>query len=154
MSIKVRFDKHGFYSRIYGRMGRGKNQGRIYTLPDHYAETETIEVPIMDMSSRPARPTGEVKELSRFKYLPSTAEIIGDDYVRDLKAQLELSGGDEAAEIENEIKEIENAVRPKVVTPEAMEEMQKARESGSSTMGAQERTTGKKPARKRAAATE
>lgn len=37
MSINVRFDKNGFYHPAYGRMGRGKNAGRVYTLPDFFA---------------------------------------------------------------------------------------------------------------------
>ena len=36
MSINVRFDKNGFYHPAYGRMGRGKNAGRVYTLPDFF----------------------------------------------------------------------------------------------------------------------
>ena len=117
MPIKVRFDKNGFYSRVYGRLGRGKNQDRVYTLPDHFAEIETIKVPIRDMNTKPPRETGEYKEITRYKFLPSSAEIIDNGYVRELKTQLDMSGGDEAIEIEDEIKEIENAIRPKVVTP-------------------------------------
>jgi hypothetical protein len=37
MPINVRFDKNGFYHPAYGRMGRGKNAGRVYTLPDFFA---------------------------------------------------------------------------------------------------------------------
>lgn len=37
MPINVRFDKVGFYHPAYGRMGRGKNAGRVYTLPDFFA---------------------------------------------------------------------------------------------------------------------
>lgn len=37
MPINVRFDKSGFYHPAYGRMGRGKNAGRVYTLPDFFA---------------------------------------------------------------------------------------------------------------------
>lgn len=37
MSINVRFDKVGFYHPAYGRMGRGKNAGRVYQLPDFFA---------------------------------------------------------------------------------------------------------------------
>lgn len=37
MSINVRFDKVGFYHPAFGRMGRGKNAGRVYTLPDFFA---------------------------------------------------------------------------------------------------------------------
>jgi hypothetical protein len=38
MSINVRFDKVGFYHPAYGRMGRGKNAGRVYALPDFFAD--------------------------------------------------------------------------------------------------------------------
>jgi len=37
MPINVRFDKVGFYHPAYGRMGRGKNAGRVYALPDFFA---------------------------------------------------------------------------------------------------------------------
>jgi hypothetical protein len=37
MPINVRFDKVGFYHPAFGRMGRGKNAGRVYTLPDFFA---------------------------------------------------------------------------------------------------------------------
>ena len=37
MPINVRFDKNGFYHPAYGRMGRGKNAGRVYTLPDFFS---------------------------------------------------------------------------------------------------------------------
>lgn len=38
MPINVRFDKVGFYHPAFGRMGRGKNAGRVYSLPDLFAE--------------------------------------------------------------------------------------------------------------------
>lgn len=37
MPINVRFDKVGFYHPAYGRMGRGKSAGHVYTLPDFFA---------------------------------------------------------------------------------------------------------------------
>ena len=37
MPINVRFDKSGFYHPAFGRMGRGKNAGRVYSLPDFFA---------------------------------------------------------------------------------------------------------------------
>ena len=37
MPINVRFDKNGFYHPAYGRMGRGRNLGSVYTLPDFFA---------------------------------------------------------------------------------------------------------------------
>lgn len=36
MPINVRFGKNGFYHPAFGRMGRGKNAGRVYTLPDFF----------------------------------------------------------------------------------------------------------------------
>lgn len=36
MPINVRFDKNGFYHPAFGRMGRGKNAGRVYSLPDFF----------------------------------------------------------------------------------------------------------------------
>jgi hypothetical protein len=36
MPINVRFDKAGFYHPAFGRMGRGKNAGRVYSLPDFF----------------------------------------------------------------------------------------------------------------------
>lgn len=37
MPINVRFDKNGFYHPAFGRMGRGKNAGRVYSLPDFFS---------------------------------------------------------------------------------------------------------------------
>ena len=37
MAINVMFDKNGFYHPVYGRLGRGRNQGRVYALPDEFA---------------------------------------------------------------------------------------------------------------------
>lgn len=44
MPINVRFDKVGFYHPAYGRMGRGKNAGRVYTLPDFFADEGKLPV--------------------------------------------------------------------------------------------------------------
>lgn len=38
MPIDVRFDKAGFYHPAYGRMGRGKFAGKVYSLPDIFRE--------------------------------------------------------------------------------------------------------------------
>ncbi len=38
MPINVRFDKNGFYHPAYGRLGRGKNAGHIYSLPDFFGD--------------------------------------------------------------------------------------------------------------------
>jgi len=37
MTINVQFDKAGFYHPAFGRMGRSKNAGRVYSLPDFFA---------------------------------------------------------------------------------------------------------------------
>lgn len=39
MPIDVRFNKRGFYHPAFGRMGRGRNAGKVYTLPDAFATT-------------------------------------------------------------------------------------------------------------------
>ena len=44
MPINVRFDKVGFYHPAYGRMGRGKNAGRVYQLPDFFATEGKLPV--------------------------------------------------------------------------------------------------------------
>jgi hypothetical protein len=38
MPVNVRFDKNGFYHPAFGRMGRGKNAGRVYSLPDFFVK--------------------------------------------------------------------------------------------------------------------
>jgi len=44
MPINVRFDKVGFYHPAFGRMGRGKNAGRVYSLPDFFADAGKLPV--------------------------------------------------------------------------------------------------------------
>ena len=153
MPIKVRFDKNGFHSSVYGRLGRGKNEGRVYTLPDEYGIVETVKVPVMDNSSKPPKMVGE-KEITRYKNIPSSAEIIDDGYVAELLEDLENTGGDEAAEIEDEIEQIKHAVRPKVATPEALDKLKRTAGTGRDAppQDAIERTTGKRRAKKAVAA--
>jgi len=62
MSIDVRFDRAGFHHPAYGRMGRGKQAGLLYTLPDIFAK------PGM---------------------LPVSAEIVSKDELPDLLEELE-----------------------------------------------------------------
>jgi hypothetical protein len=38
MPVNVRFDKNGFYHPAFGRMGRGKNAGRVYSLPEFFVK--------------------------------------------------------------------------------------------------------------------
>ncbi len=47
MPINVRFDKNGFYHPAYGRLGRGKNAGQIYSLPDFFGETGKLPLSAM-----------------------------------------------------------------------------------------------------------
>ena len=37
MPINVKFSSDGFYHAAFGRLGRGKASGKIYTLPDEFA---------------------------------------------------------------------------------------------------------------------
>lgn len=76
-TIRVRFDKHGMYHPSFGRMGRGDNKGKVYVLPGIFAEKETIKVPIMDRRTFPPQQIGE-REITRYKHLPKSAEIIDD----------------------------------------------------------------------------
>lgn len=77
MAINVRFAKTGWYHPSFGRLGIGKNLNKVYKLPDQFAEQETIKVPVLDRTSKPPRQVGE-KEVTRYKYLPSSAEVIPD----------------------------------------------------------------------------
>ncbi len=120
MPIKVRFDKNGFQSPVYGLLGRGKDEGRVYTLPDEFGLEETVKVPVMDRTSKPPKQVGEI-EITRYKNIPSSAEIITDDYVSELKEELDTLGGEEAQEVEDELASIKNSARPKVATPEKLE---------------------------------
>lgn len=148
MAIKVRFDKSGWHHPSFGRLGRGKFKGHVYNLPDMFGEQETIKVPVMDRSSRPPRKIGE-QEITRNKYLPSTAEIIDEDFVANLEAAADE--GDEHAN--EELAAIKAASRPKQA--EGGEGYLPGKGRAAKAQSAQERTTGKKlPARsKKAAAT-
>ena len=89
--MKVRFDKHGFYHPSFGRIGRGKNKGQWYTLPNVFAETEEITVPVMDPTTRPPRKVSE-KKIKRFKYLPRTAEVLEDKAFVAIREEAEEKG--------------------------------------------------------------
>lgn len=80
MAIRVRFDKHGWYHPAFGRLGRGRTEGKIYVLPEMFAERETITVPIMDQKSMPPTQIGE-KEVTRYKHLPQSVEILDADEI-------------------------------------------------------------------------
>lgn len=142
MAIRVRFDKHGWHHPAFGRLGRGKGAGTIYTLPDQFGETETVKVPVMDNTSRPPRQVGE-KEITRFRYLPSTVEIIDDEKLAEIVEQAEDEG----------------ETPPKVVKPRRAEgeklpgESVPGRGKTPAPQSAVERTTGRRRSR-RAAATE
>ena len=143
MPIKVRFSKNGFYHPAYGRLGRGKNEGRVYMLPDIFGEKETYEVEIRDPTSKPPRVVGK-REVTRYKNIPSDAEIIDENVVDGLKQAIN-SGDNDAVE---ELKEIENARMPTVATPEALEKVT-GRGHTPKAQSAKERTTGA-PKRRRA----
>lgn len=149
MAIRVRFDQNGFYHPAYGRLGRGKNAGRIYVLPDVFGEKETIEVDVMDATHKPPQPTGKKKTITRLKNLPNTAEIIDADVVEELQ-ELADEGDQDAAE---ELAEIKQAAKPPVATQEALDKVT-GRGKVAKPQSAQERTTGttKRRSRKAAAA--
>ena len=75
--IRVRFDKNGFYHPAYGRLGRGANVGVVYEMPDEFAATEDVVVPVMDRNTRPPKQIGE-RTITQRLLLPSTAEILDD----------------------------------------------------------------------------
>lgn len=140
MAIRVRFDKNGFYHPSFGRLGRGKDAGTVYRLPDMFAETETYKVAIMDPTSKPPKKVGE-KEITRYKHLPRTAEILDDEAWEGIV--------EEAAQL--------NEPEPKAITPTISELTDKDPEEAAGAakkpkaMDAVERTTGtKRPARRRA----
>lgn len=149
MAITVRFDKNGFYHPAYGRLGRGKNEGRVYKLPDAFGEEETIEVQIMDQSHKPPKPTGEVKKITRYKHIPSSAEILTQDTIADIEAAADE--GDEVAR--EELQEIKAAATPKTATPEALEKVT-GRGNIAKAQSAKERTTGARKTRSRKVAAE
>ena len=130
MAIKVRFDKAGFYHPAFGRLGRGDaNRGRIYQLPDQFAETEVFEVK--------HNKTGEVvRKMERFKFLPSTAEILDDNRMEELKE--EALDADEPEPV---------VTRPKVADPGELQKVT-GRGSEKKPQSAVERTTGRRSRRK------
>lgn len=137
MSIRVRFSEKGFHHPAFGRLGRGKNAGQIYKLPDSFAEKETIKVPIMDNTSKPPKKIGE-KEVTRFKNLPESAEIISEDEFAEMQ--------EEAADAGEKV----TAVTPTVATPEQLDKVT-GKGHVPKAQSAQERTTGRKPAKRKSA---
>lgn len=139
MAIRVRFGTHGFHHPAFGRLGRGKNADRIYVLPDEFAEKETIKIPTMDNTARPPRKTGEI-EVTRYKHLPASAEIISDEDFKEMVEEANLTG-----------EEPPKAARPITATPEALEKVT-GRGKTQKRQDAQERTTGVKRGARRPAA--
>lgn len=132
--MKVKFDKHGFYHPAFGRLGRGNNKGAWYSLPAVFGEKETIDVPLMDNTSKPPRKVGEQK-VTRFKFLPQTATILTDDKeFEDMQKQAEEDGDAPV-----------KAIRPKPAS-DASEYMPTG-QSKAKAQGAVERTTGKSPSK-------
>jgi len=136
MAIRVRFDRNGFYHPSFGRLGRGRHEGRIYTLPDVFGEREAVEVDIMDTTRKPPQPSGRTKTIERYKYLPSTAEVISEDYVKTLET--DASEGDEDAA--EELSAIKSAVAPK--RAEDADEYLPGKGKRAKAQNAVERTTG------------
>lgn len=134
MAIKVRFDKDGWYHPAFGRLGRGdKNAGTIYTLPDQFGETETVEVPVRDPATK--RLTGETKQVERFKFLPRTAEIIDGLRLEEITQEAEEAGVEPPA-----------VVRPKADVDELKRATATAGAGArNAPQSAGERTTGRKP---------
>lgn len=148
MAIQVRFSPNGFNHPLYGRLGRGKNLNRIYTLPDAFGEKETVKVPVMDNSSKPPKQIGE-KEITRWKNLPSDAEVIDEDHIADLEERSNEGDLDARGELED----IRNAGRPEVSQlVDESEEQKKLHGQGQAkkakAMSATERTTGKAQTKK------
>lgn len=127
--MKVKFGKNGFIHPAYGRLGRGNNSGQWYTLPAVFGEKETITVPLMDHTSKPPRKVGE-KEITRYKYLPQSAEVLEDDDFEGMKKEIEEDGD-----------EPPKAIRPKPAS-DASEYLPAAQSKGKAQSAA-ERTTGK-----------
>ena len=75
MPFQVKFAKNGFYHAAFGRLGRGqRNGGKIYTMPDWLRETEEVKVPVRDPVTQ--KGTGKEKVITRFKHMPTSAQII------------------------------------------------------------------------------
>lgn len=138
MPIRVRFDKNGWYHPAYGRLGRGKFANTIYVLPDMFGEKETIKVPRMDHSSIPPKQVGE-KEITRYKYLPSSVEIIDDETLKEAQDEAKLYGEDGPTVIK--------PVESELVEGGAEQIAGRGREPAK--QGAIERTTGTAPKRRR-----
>ena len=94
MAIRVRFAKNGCYHPAFGRLGRGKNEGKVYVLPDSFGEQETVEVPVFDATARPRRQTGS-RTVTRYKYLPSSCEVLDE---KELEKQIEEAKYDPEAD--------------------------------------------------------
>jgi hypothetical protein len=139
MAIRVRFSRDGWYHPAFGRLGRGKGTDVIYRLPDQFGETETIEVPVMDHTTKPPRQVDK-KTITRYKFLPESVHIIDDEAFAEME---------EEAEAENEEK-------PKAITPKTAEDGALAEVTGrgktKKVQSAKDRTAGnpkpKRPARK------
>lgn len=128
--MKVKFDKNGFYHPAYGRLGRGNSVNQWYTLPAVFGEKETIDIPIWDATSKPKREVG-TKSVTRYKYLPQSAEILEDEAFDDMKKQLEDDG-----------EEAPKPMRPKAAS-DASEHLPTA-QSKAKAQSPSERTTGKR----------
>lgn len=135
MSIKVRFDKNGYYHPAFGRLGRGKNAGRVYVLPDEFGQREIVEVEVRDPKTKEVV---EVRKKERFKLLPRTAEIIDEDRMEELKDEALEHGEDPP-----------KPIKPRVVGKEHLEKVT-GKGRVSTPQSGQERTTGRRASSRRA----
>lgn len=95
MAIRVQFDRNGWYSPVFGMLGRGDNAGAIYTLPDVYGEVEDFEYEHRD----PATGTVTTRTKRRLKYLPSSTTFLDAQEVEQMKEEAEDQGGDPVLEV-------------------------------------------------------
>lgn len=140
MSIKVRFDKHGFYHPAYGRLGRGdKHRGQIYQLPDEFAEVIEEQYDVRDPRTKEVI---ETRTRKRYRHLPMSAEILDEDGIAQAIEEAE-DAGEKPPQI----------VRPKVADDAELRKVT-GRGTAPQPQSAQERTTGKTTRRRKAAPAE
>lgn len=109
MAIRVIFGKDGFYHPAFGRMGRGRNAGRIYILPDQFAEQEEFEYEVRDPRTREVK---EKRKKTRYKHLPDNVKILDDAAIEELKEQALEDGEDPP-----------KPIKPKEIDPDKLQEI-------------------------------
>ena len=88
--VRVKFDNNGFYHPSYGKMGKGRNLGVIYTLPSFFRDEETISVEHRD----PKTQAVSIKKVTRRKHLPASAQIIDEEQLQELREVAQDTGGE------------------------------------------------------------